>query len=256
MSIITNQVKQPARIERYYDYHPVEGEEMGQNDFHFAAITHLVALLKWLYRDQPVYVAGELNLYRTSDPKEVPITPDVVLIKGIAPLEQRSTELPSYHIGVDGPPPTVVIEVSSPSTWRDDLGPKVGWYGAAGVAEYFAYDPHSTPLWTKEWRKYGRLAGWKLDPITSSLQKLPMAVAGQCWSNQLDSRLQIVGRTLNFYDIDGQPRLTEAETERAEKLREQRRAETERAEKLRERARAEKLAEFLRQNNFDPDKLV
>ena len=136
MSITVNQ------IERYYDSHPAPEEEMGQNNFHFNTARYLVGLLEWLYRGQQVYVGGELNIYRTPDPREIPITPDVVVIKGITPSEEREQELSSYYIGVDGPPPSVVIEVSSPKTWRDDFEKKFLIYQEMGIAEYFIFDPH------------------------------------------------------------------------------------------------------------------
>ena len=38
------------------------------------------------------------------------------------------------------PPPDLVVEVRSPSTWRHDIGPKKSGYGAAGVRELWFVD--------------------------------------------------------------------------------------------------------------------
>jgi len=224
-----------ARIERYYDTHDIEGEEMGQNNFHFNTIQYLVSLLKWLYRGQQVYIGGELNLYRTPNRKEVPLTPDVLVIKGIAPIEERDQEFSSYYVNVDGPPPALVIEVSNPKTWRDDLEVKPTLYAAMGIQECFVFDPHSRPLWTKEWRKRGRLTGFRLDPLNSKMPELGTEQPGQLWSEQLQSRLVVEDRDLRLYDQDGQLHLTEAQAERK---------------------RADRLAEFLREQGFNPDNVV
>ena len=55
----------------------------------------------------------------------------------------------------EGKGPDFVLEVASPSTWREDVGPKRSIYARLGVKEYFLYDPtgeHLTP----------RLQGYRL----------------------------------------------------------------------------------------------
>ena len=178
---------------------------------------------------------SELNLYRTPNAREIPLTPDVLVIKGIAPIEQRNQEFSSYYVNVDGPPPALVIEVSSPKTWRDDLEIKPALYAAMGVQECFVFDPHSRSLWTKEWRKCGRLTGFRLDAANSKMLELAQEQPGQLWSEQLQSRLVVADRDLRLYDQEGQLHLTGEQAERE---------------------RANTLAEFLRQQGFDPDNLV
>ena len=41
----------------------------------------------------------------------------------------------------EGRAPAFVLEVASPSTWRDDLGRKRSVYARLGVREYWQYDP-------------------------------------------------------------------------------------------------------------------
>ena len=65
--------------------------------------------------------------------KEIPICPDVVVIKGFEPPANSGEDLPSYHIGEDGPPPSLAFEVASPKTWKDDLAAKPALYAAFGV---------------------------------------------------------------------------------------------------------------------------
>ena len=232
------------RSARYYDNHALEGEEMGQSDVHIRNLHYLFSVLKWLFRGQPVYVGSELNLYRyrTHDPNEIPICPDVVVIKGFEPPVNSGADLPRYHIGEDGPPPSLAIEVASPKTWKDDLAAKPALYAAFGVREYVAFDPNSRAAWTGKWKNPSRLWGWQLIESSHEMQELKVNPNGKLWSEELESSLGVADRILRFYDQDGKLRLTEAETERA-------RAET-------ERKRAEKLAAFLRQQGFDPDRFV
>jgi len=215
------------QIERYYDTYEVEGEEMGQSDVHIRTIRYLALVLQWLFRNQIVYVGSEINLYHTADPQELPLCPDIVVIKGFAPPESRGEDLPSYHIGVDGPAPALAIEVASPKTWKADLEDKPARYAEFGVQEYFACDPNSKAVWTGKWRNARRLLGWELNQH-NQLEALQVNAKGQLWSEQTQSNLVVENRSLHLYDLDGKLRLTQAE----------------------------KLAEFLRTHGFDPDNLV
>ncbi|MEI6045725.1 MAG: hypothetical protein WCS37_15370 [Chloroflexota bacterium] len=55
------------RIERYYDTHEWEGDEVGQGRLHFSIIIYLVALLEWLFYDQPVGVVSDNNAKLNGD---------------------------------------------------------------------------------------------------------------------------------------------------------------------------------------------
>ena len=65
------------------------------------------------------------------------LIPDVaVLPEGPAPGQPRPCRC---RPGMD-PPPLLVLEVSTDTTWRSDLGPKVDAYAVMGIAEYWLYD--------------------------------------------------------------------------------------------------------------------
>ena len=54
----------------------------------------------------------------------------------------------NYKVWEEGKGPDFVLEVASPGTWREDVGPKRGVYAGLGVKEYWLYDPtgeHLTP---------------------------------------------------------------------------------------------------------------
>ena len=47
----------------------------------------------------------------------------------------------NYKVWEEGKGPDFVLEVASPSTWREDVGRKRGVYAGLGVKEYWLYDP-------------------------------------------------------------------------------------------------------------------
>ena len=73
--------------------------------------------------------------YEEGNPR-VSIAPDVFVVFGV---EDR--QRPNYKLWEEGQAPAFVLEVASPSTWRDDLGPKRSVYARLGVREYWQYDP-------------------------------------------------------------------------------------------------------------------
>jgi len=86
------------------------------------------------------------------------LIPDVVVLPEVfAPGEPLPR---ACRLGVD-PPPPLVLEVLSESTWRADLGPKRDAYAAMGIAEYWLYDPegHAPSAYSDG----GAFWGWRLD---------------------------------------------------------------------------------------------
>jgi hypothetical protein len=115
------------------------------------------------------------------------------------------------------------------------------------VQEYFAYDPYSLPLSQQASENFfgpgieQQLFGWRLDPNTHLMRRLPVGPAGQLWSEHLESTLMPEPQWLRLYDRSGQLRLTKAEAQA-------RRADA-------ETRRAEALAAKLRSLGIDPDQV-
>ncbi len=230
----------------YYDCHPTEEDLMGESNPHLELLVYLVTLLRYLFRDQPCAVYGNLNFYQTRNPHEYPLAPDVAVIKGAA-YDPFAT---SWKVGLDGPAPQVVFELLSKETWKRDLTAKPLAYAAMGVQEYFAYDPHKRPLAPATAQ---RLFGWRLHPREATMRQLSLRQRGYLLSIELDSRLVPDGRWLRLYDRSGHLRLTEAETEAQRAEAEARRAlaAEQRAQAAEQRARL--LAEKLRSLGINPD---
>ncbi len=237
MSIKVNQ------IERYYDTHEVEGEEVTQSILHYAIIKYLISLLEELFAQMLVGVVSNINFYQTDDPKERPISPDVAVINGFRiEIEQEEEGPTSYYIGRHGPPPRLVFEISSEDTWKLDLQNKPDQYATMGVHEYFAFDPNLRSLWTREWKSKGRLTGWRLG-VDGQYYELEKDSQGRIWSEESQSWLVVKGKLLAFYSAEGERRLTkeQADAQRA------RIANQQTAQERQQREAAERQAKTERQ---------
>ena len=191
---------------------------------HNDLVDYLKQVLLWLYRFEKYQVNREVNFYETANPNEKPLYPDIFVLKSSEgfPAER------GYRLGVDGPPPEVIIEIASQKTIRVDLKEKPARYQAWGVAEYFVYDPRER----KRKLKKPRLVGWRM--VGGKYQELEPEANGWLWSEQLDSWLAPDEAYLRLYDADKNLRLTGIEAV-------SRREEFERAEKEKERREREAL---------------
>ena len=127
----------PAPAVAPIEYPSSDGKPMAENDAQRSAIMYGIGALSRHFRDRrDVYVSGDLLIYYREGNPRVSIAPDVFVVFGV---EDR--QRPNYKLWEEGPAPAFVLEVASPSTWRDDLGRKRSVYARLGVREYWRYDP-------------------------------------------------------------------------------------------------------------------
>jgi len=199
-------------VEYYYDSHPTQEDLMGETSPHAALVSYLMQVLKWLFRGQVCALYENLNFYRTQNPKEYPLAPDVAVIKGVAFRHLRS-----WKVGKTGPAPHVVFEIASEETWKNDVQDKPLKYALMGVEEYFYYDPDAPA--SPSWRQLHRsLLGWQFNKTTGAISEMQPDEHGRLWSEHLASFLVLDGIYLRLYDRTNQLRLT-AEEALAKKLR-------------------------------------
>jgi Uma2 family endonuclease len=195
----------------YYESHPTKEDLMGETTRQFKLVEYLISVLRWLYHNEACFITGNLEIYSTPDYLEYPVAPDIMLVKNIALDEEAQDKVTSWKLlEVERPSPTVVFEVGSRDTWKDDLDKKPALYAKIDVKEYFAYDPNVPKLRKKD---RTRLYGWK----TKDNLAIPLEPnsEGALWSEELNSWLVPEGRYLRLYNKDGKLRLTEAEAENA-----------------------------------------
>ena len=115
---------------------------MGETDFHSAAMIWLREAIQDYFVDRPdVYVGTNLLLYYQRGNPAGRRDPDVLVAKGVGNHFRRS-----FRVWEENVMPQVLFEISSESTWREDLEVKRPLYESLGVAEYFLFDPEGVCL--------------------------------------------------------------------------------------------------------------
>jgi Uma2 family endonuclease len=140
-------------------YPESDGRPMGETEVHVRELLDLFATLDQRFRDRPdVYVGGDILLYYVEGQPRYCVCPDVLVTIGIPKLPLRR----SYFVWKEGRPPSMVIEITSEGSRREDQEKK-DVYARIGVAEYFLTDPLGEYL--KPPLQGFRLKGRKYQPI-------------------------------------------------------------------------------------------
>jgi Uma2 family endonuclease len=192
--------------EPYYYYDNFENfEKLRLHDmpgsYHDSLIKYLIEVIEWLFRNQTVAIYREMNFYRTNNPNEVPLYPDIALMKG-----QEWRGLDSYRLGVDGRAPHLIIEVISTKSKRSDTTTKPKKYEAWATEEYFAYD--NRPRLRR--RSAQRLLGWRLNR-QGKYEVIKAENDGRMWSEQLQCWLVPDDLKLRLYSADNKMLLSKSE---------------------------------------------
>ena len=131
----TSSAKAPAEVH----YPDSDGKPMGETGIHVNTTIELFATLKkYIYKDHPsVYVAADMFFYYEQGNPRAVKAPDIMVIKGVSHTEERR----SFKLWVENRVPSVIFEITSPKTRRDDAVVKLELYARLGVTEYFLFDP-------------------------------------------------------------------------------------------------------------------
>ncbi len=123
------------------DYPEGDGKPMAESDLHREIMFYIIHLLQRFFAGQQVYVSGNLLVYFEKGNPRKSVAPDCFVVRAIEPHRR-----PIYKIWEETKGPEVVFEISSKTTQREDLNPKMRLYAQLGVQEYFIYDPTSDYL--------------------------------------------------------------------------------------------------------------
>ncbi len=180
-----------------------------------------------------VYVWMNMFVYYEEGRPSAVFSPDVFVVIGVAKEPMRKV----WKVWEEGKPPTVIFEVTSSSTYRDDEIRKMQLYARLGVREYILYDPHAEFL-RAPLQGY-QLEGWAYQPMSTDAD-------GALLSDALGMRLLLVDGRLRFFDretgrelLSPVERLAEVEA----------RAEAETAARAAAEARIAELERLLRQQD-------
>jgi Uma2 family endonuclease len=210
-------------------YPETDGKPMGETEYHVAAILYLYHALTLHFQQQPVHVSADLFLYYEEGNPRAVKAPDVMVIKGMDKAFRRT-----FKTWEEEALPSVVFEVTSKSTIKEDRGAKSALYAQMGVREYFLFDPEEDAL--KPPLEGYRLKGSQYVPIKPGRD-------GSLAIRELKLRVRAEGYLPRLLDAKtGQPIPTMLElgqrAEQAEQARQRAEEERQRAEEERQRAEA------------------
>jgi Uma2 family endonuclease len=129
----------PGQTDRQRVVYPEsDGQPLAETGIHANRIIDLVAQFKrqLFWRQPDVYVGANMFMYYEEGNPRAVVAPDFFVVFGV-PSEERRT----LKLWLEGRPPTVIFEVTSRSTRREDVEQKRALYERLGVAEYYLFDP-------------------------------------------------------------------------------------------------------------------
>ena len=182
-------------------FYPVsDGEPMAETNLHWEVTVYAKEAVRERYQHRDdVYVASDNFLYYEKGIPSSVVSPDCYVVFGV------SSELrDSYKTWEEGGRlPSVVIEITSKKTRKEDTGRKFVTYQDLRVAEYFLFDPTADYIRT-------RLTGYRLNG--QSYVVIEPDASGRLYSQELGLTLAVEGNRLRYYDpADGKKLLTDLE---------------------------------------------
>ena len=139
-NLITNlqTAERPLAFEGEDVFYPeTDGRPMAETDKHRDLMVELIESLKNFYAEDPeVYVTGDLLLYYLEGIPQECVAPDVMVCFGTPKKERRI-----YKLWEEKVTPSIIIELASHSTYKNDREGKRELYEFLGVSEYFIYNP-------------------------------------------------------------------------------------------------------------------
>jgi Uma2 family endonuclease len=192
----------PAQAAIEIEYPETDGKPMGETDVHRMWMIRIYDLLKYRYRGQNVYIGSDLLLYYTEGNPAEYLVPDDFVVLDCDPGPRRT-----FQVWKEQRVPSVVFEVTSLWTRREDESFKPMRYARLGVHELFLFDPTGDYLRPP-------LKGFRLDDDGSYLP-IEADAGGHLVSRELGLLLRRDGQQLLMVDsASRKPLLTEAEAER------------------------------------------
>src|SRR5947209_4019642 len=135
--------KFPPRPAEEVVYPSGDGQPMGETEFHVAAIILLREVLRLHFRKKrpDICVTADMFLYYEQGNPKARKAPAVMVIKGVGSHARRV-----FKVWEEKAVPSVIFEVSSQDTLKEDREVKPPLYARLGVKEYFLIDPEQEYL--------------------------------------------------------------------------------------------------------------
>jgi len=171
-------------LDYYATFPEDDGEPMAETQVTGIQMIDLQWALLELARRQgraPVAVGGNQLMYWNPRNGREHVSPDVYMV-----LDYKPPLPAKWQTWIEGKFPEIVFGVSSPSTWRTDVGE--GWedkpalYKRRGVREYYVFDPQA--MVQPALRGYG----W----VDGEWQRYELLISGGLWSPLLGAELRVL----------------------------------------------------------------
>lgn len=148
-------------LAKQIEYAETDGLPMAENTLQYEYIVTIKGGLDFVFRDEDVFVAGDLFWYPVEGNSQIRVAPDVLVAFG-RPKGHRRSYLQWLEDSIG---PQVVFEIISPSNRVGEMMRKFSFYEQYGIEEYYIYDPDYGELWG--WLRQGnklleipRMEGW------------------------------------------------------------------------------------------------
>jgi Uma2 family endonuclease len=128
-----------------------DGQPVAETFAHLYAILMTIEVLRLYLQGQRAIVLGNQFLYYEQGSPQKRIAPDVFVVFGVEPGGRDN-----FKIWEEGAVPSVVFEMTSPGTKKEDDSTKKDLYAQLGVDEYWQFDPKGE--WIGE-----KLRGYRLE---------------------------------------------------------------------------------------------
>jgi Uma2 family endonuclease len=217
--------------------YPEEDDFLVTNPGHVQDCEYLYSALRRCTRaDSQVVVHADCRIDWGSDEVK-PLGPDVSVFTGVT--GEWNLDAGTFHPRRVGGRPLLVIEVTSDSTWKNDLGIKVELYFKAGVPWYYIADRYAG-----ETDGQRRLLGYRAG--SNGYEPVPTDELGRLWMEPLKLWMAWEGERVVLLDERGNKIPDELELEEIATNAQRARAEAERA-----RQEAEKQQQEVRKQAND-----
>ena len=164
-------------------YPSSDGEPVAETYIHlYALLTTLEVLRQYLTGQQATVLANQFLYYAQGFPK-LRVAPDVMIIFDVEPGGRDN-----YKTWEEGKVPSVIFEMTSKATQKQDIDYKKNLYEQLEVQEYWLFDPKGE--WVEEKLRGYRLQGESYQIIADNR------------SESLKLRLAIEGELIGFYRED------------------------------------------------------
>ena len=129
----------PTRTTEVF-YPETDGMPLPDAPYQLTHFVEIIYILKFFFRSRKdVAVSGDNFIYFKEGSPRANVSPDCFVLLG--GNVQSIWDNNRYLVWEVGKAPDFVLEIGSPSTWRNDLGEKRDLYARLGVVEYWMFDP-------------------------------------------------------------------------------------------------------------------